>query len=236
MLELIRIIKKTPVVSLLAVTLLGGFIIGCSTDSNGFGPTAPSTTEKSVATKETTAPLDINLPDGYSVIRLPYAADPRDGSTLDDPPWDPRLGGPERGDGPTLVPPGMPDLPEPVCSAAWVTTRSSATVEVNGNGCRIPVGAMPYDALVQVCMPDPRSAVADFSPHPLDFNGTGQVFFDLDPVMNSITDPDDLAIFYDPEDDTEAVEMPCYIDYQNNRIVGTTNHFSRYILAGKNNN
>ena len=129
-----------------------------------------------------------------------------------------------------------------------------------GSGCVIGPWALPTDTLVTVTLPQEGYAIVDYGPHPLQFNRDILLILDLDgtdwedsgsePPDMGIKDPrggqaggggdpvyeetpDDLAIFYYNEQTGEYEEYPSMYDRMNNAVVCWTDHFSRYIIAGR---
>lgn len=123
---------------------------------------------------------------------------------------------------------------EPIFGSRWMQASRGGTLWVEWYGCRIPAHALPYDCEVSVYAENPGWAVADFGPHPMQFNQNVEFWIDC---IHLVYDDDfdfneDIGLFYIPEDG-EPVMHPFWIDMSDYTVHGITNHFSRYILASR---
>jgi hypothetical protein len=123
---------------------------------------------------------------------------------------------------------------EPVYGSQWMTAAEGGFLWVSWYGCSIPPGALPNDTLVTVYAENPGWAIADFGPHPTQFNATVEFWIDCIHLVYS-GDFDferDLGMFYIPDgEDSEFVPHDFWINWRNLTAHGSTDHFSRYILA-----
>ncbi|MBU0691641.1 hypothetical protein KKH18_07485, partial [bacterium] len=121
---------------------------------------------------------------------------------------------------------------EPIFGSRWMEASHGGWLWVEWYGCRIPPNALPYDCEVSVYSENPGYAIADFGPHPLQFNEPVEIWVDM---IHLVYDPDfdfdeDLRVYYVPEEG-QFVEHEFWLDMSDYTVHAITNHFSRYILA-----
>lgn len=99
-----------------------------------------------------------------------------------------------------------------------------------GHDCWIPQWMLPYDTLVTISTPNPGWAIADYGPHPTQFNGMVEIGLCLYGVqLPEGADPRELTIWYINDDgEWEYIGGEFWPPYW---FVAQTDHFSRYILA-----
>lgn len=199
--RLLNSTRKLPVL-LIGLSLVAFLGIGCSLDSTGVGPNSEAQTEETTSLNNVLP--GVVLPEGLELVTMNEIALPRNEGTLDDRPV--------------------------YCGSGWITVAEGGVVEYEYSGCSIEAGEMPYDAEVTVCLPNPGFAIAEFGPHPLAFNGTVEIWFDLYGTNLPQQAYNQLQMWY-VNDNDELEPVPLTIDTENGRAIGQTTHFSRYILT-----
>lgn len=221
--------KKDTLLTL-ALILIGLSIVvftgtGCSTDNIGAGTSSVNMSDADKTAYESATRPEVILPEGLSLVTgLSGKTTPTTDTNLDDPPFVPRGGM----SGPTRPVP-VPESDHP-CVSVYVMANSAATIQCMNSGVMIPYGALPYDATITACMQNEDDAIVDFGPHPLEFNGMVQIWFDLAGLDYSNDELASLAMWY-VADDGALESIPMNIDMGSMRAMGRTNHFSRYILT-----
>lgn len=224
--------KKDTLLTL-ALILIGLSIVvitgtGCSTDNIGVGMQPESKTSADQTAYESATRPDVVLPEGLELVSgLSGKMAPTTVGNLDDPTILPR-GGTGGVTPPTRTPEPI-DNREP-CVSIYVPANMAANVQCMYTGVSIPEGAVPHDLVVTACMPDEETAIVDFGPHPLQFNGVVQIWFDVSNLNYTDEEIESLQMWYVTEDES-LEEISMNFNYGNMRAMGRTNHFSRYILT-----
>lgn len=96
---------------------------------------------------------------------------------------------------------------------------------------------LPHDQTITMVMPNTCQAVVDLYPSPFQFNSDVELTWLLPQIRFSDVPliPNDIAAFYVHEDGTTEL-ADYHWGFLNLWLTVETNHFSRYIIAGKNNN
>lgn len=95
---------------------------------------------------------------------------------------------------------------------------------------------LPHNQTITMVMPNTCEAVVDLYPHPFQFNGTVELRWLLPQVRyGQLLNPDDIAAFYVHDDGTCELADQSWGPL-NLYLTVRTNHFSRYIIASRNNN
>ncbi len=97
---------------------------------------------------------------------------------------------------------------------------------------RVPGSVLPNNMDITIVAPSACVGVADFYPHPTVFNGDVEITWDLDlMVLPEGAAYSDILPLYVHDDGT--VEEVSFTLQNNNKLIVTTNHFSRYILTSR---
>lgn len=95
----------------------------------------------------------------------------------------------------------------------------------------IPSGVNPHSTTISITAPSGCLAVADFYPHPYQFNGWVQIRWNLDALgLPANYDYRNLVPYY-VNDDGDYERMPYTLSGDRETLTLYTNHFSRYILG-----
>ena len=215
-------------ICLLAISLLVIMGTGCSSDRISAGPTSAETSDAYKTAYESMTRPEVVLPEGLELVtglsgKKPITTE----GNLDDPWMGPRggFGDPEDPTRPPVI-----ETPDEPCVSMFVPARSAADVHCMFTGVRIPQGVVPYDITVTACMPDEETAIVDFGPHPLEFNGSVHIWFDIGNLHYTEEEIETLQMWY-VADDGDLEELPINIDRGSMQVIGHTSHFSRYILT-----
>ncbi len=202
---------KLPILALILL-----LAVGCSNDEGIKSPIASSSDQAS--TTQDLISYDgllIQLPEGFEAVSVPAATNldgPRNG----------RGRGNGGGNGGSMS-----------CVTQTVNRSWGGLVHYNWTGCLIPPGVLPQQSMdIQVCV-DPVLAICEFAPHPTQFNGNVWIRIDFTYLaldLDEIDLEEDIAIFY-VRDDGSLLIMPHWVDWSLSALVGTTDHFSRYIVT-----
>lgn len=95
----------------------------------------------------------------------------------------------------------------------------------------IPAGANPWNTVMRIVAPSGCVAVADFYPHPYQFNSPVQIQWNLKALgLPAGFDYTTLVPFY-VTDQGQCVPMPYQFSSDMKWLIVFTNHFSRYIIG-----
>lgn len=155
-------------------------------------------------------------------------------------------------------PPSMMGIENWDRAEAFLMQREGGSVLTQqGSGCVINPWTLPSDMWITVTLPEVGYAIVDFGPHPLQFSRGNLLVLDMDGtewepsgsdiggggMMNPggkgggapvyVATPEDIAIFYYNEETGEYEEYLSMYDPVENALVCWTDHFSRYIIAGR---
>jgi len=116
-------------------------------------------------------------------------------------------------------------------SSRFIRRTQGGTVTHRNNGVEIPAWVLPSDRTITISTPTPGTAIVDYYPHPLQFQGCVRIWIDLRVVQ---LPPgrrwDELAFFYQ-EADGSVTRYWGVLDLGNMTYSAWPDHFSRYILA-----
>lgn len=191
--------------------------VGCSENVNSVGPIAP-TESQSVSSTVAIDGMIIELPEGWGPVSVPSPSDrldtPRDRS------------GSQRESGDLLV-------PVFTCVSQRADNGEWSLIQYNWSGCLIPPGALPRNRMdIEVCV-DSVNAICEFGPHGTQFNSPITIRIDFQYLGLDRLNIDllhDIAIFY-VQDNGTLLEMPHWVDLTGHALIGSTDHFSRYIVT-----
>jgi hypothetical protein len=83
----------------------------------------------------------------------------------------------------------LPDLTQSRHAEAFIRASEGGSVELNGFRVDIPAGALPYDALITIDLPQDevlgKRVLAEFGPHGIQFNTPVAITFPLEGVLLS---------------------------------------------------
>jgi hypothetical protein len=101
------------------------------------------------------------------------------------------------------------------------------------HGVTIPAAALREDVLVGVLVPDTRFVVVDYSPSPYQFEANIQIelSYRCASLIQLGVSPEQLVIMYWDESTGAYEIIPSVLNTNTMKLLGTTNHFSRYIIA-----
>ncbi len=95
---------------------------------------------------------------------------------------------------------------------------------------------LPHNQTITMVMPNTCEAVVDLYPHPFQFSGTVELRWLLPQLRyGQILNPNDIAAFYVRDDGTTELADQSWGPL-NLYLTVRTDHFSRYIIASRNNN
>jgi hypothetical protein len=101
------------------------------------------------------------------------------------------------------------------------------------HGVVIDSNDISENVLIEMLMPDIRFAVVEFAPHPYEFDD--EIRIELSYAYSNIIElgisPRNLEVMCWDEIQGEYQIVPSQLDEENQKIIGRTDHFSRYIIA-----
>ena len=126
---------------------------------------------------------------------------------------------------------GIPSLLQPRHAEKWIVASQGGFVELQGFRVDIPAGALPYDALVTIDLPNDlvlaKRVLAEFGPHGIQFNQPVTLSFPLTGVLLS-GGPFGVARW----EGSSWTFLPSWLSADGLRLYGTTPHFSTYGARG----
>lgn len=176
---------------------------------------------------------------GCSEFNAPTASQPPEssGENFQYPPIDNVIANVEAAGYKVVSPRVHVELDDQECDTVTVSRfcRRSNESNINLSGIvklTVPGSALPNDMTITVVAPSECMGIADFYPHPTQFNGNVQIRWDTrDFDLPEGMDFDDIVPLYVHDDGT--IEEVSFVRSENRFITVSTNHFSRYIITGR---
>lgn len=116
-------------------------------------------------------------------------------------------------------------------SSRFIRRTQGGTVTHRNNGVEIPAWVLPSDRTITISTPTPGTAIVDYFPHPLQFQGSVRIWIDLRIIQLPPGRRWDELAFYYQEADGRLTRYWGVIDLGNMTYSVWPDHFSRYILA-----
>jgi hypothetical protein len=121
----------------------------------------------------------------------------------------------------------LPDLSRNRHAEKWIRAAEGGSVELNGFRVDIPAGALPYDALVTIDLPEDellgKHVIAEFGPHAIQFNTPVKISFPLEGVLLT-----GQAIEVSRWENNAWTPLGGSVSADGKTLSSTTPHFSAY--------